>query len=107
MTWIWKVGAAQDNVVSVTPVEGGWAVTSSLSDQPMMFLSGVQAEAKARSLAKLIANAGGDAQVIVHDRRNALVGAVRYFAADDADNDDGAISPETGPQAADPRPSGA
>lgn len=100
MTWLWKVGADHDNIVSVTPVDGGWAVTSSLSDQPMMFLSGAQAEAKARSLAKLIAGAGGDAQVIVHDRRNALVGAVRYFAADDPGNE-AALTPigvgSTGP----------
>ena len=80
MTWLWKVGAVQDNVISVTPVSGGWAVTSSLSDQPLMFLSGAQAETKARSLARVIAGAGGDAQVIVHDRRNVMIGAVRYFA---------------------------
>lgn len=84
VTWLWKVGAVQDNIISVTPVGGGWAVTSSLSDQPLMFLSGAQAETKARSLARVIAEAGGDAQVIVHDRRNVMIGAVRYFADDSA-----------------------
>lgn len=103
MTWLWKVGADHDNIVSVTPVEGGWAVTSSLSDQPMMFLSGAEAEAKARSLARLIAAAGGDAQVIVHDRRNAMVGAVRYFAADQVANDTDKVSAEETPQPGGPR----
>ncbi len=70
---------AAASIVSVAPVEGGWAVTSSLSDQPLMFLSGAQAEAKARSLAKLIAAHGGEARMVVHDRRNVLVGAVRYL----------------------------
>ncbi|HMO42599.1 MAG TPA: hypothetical protein PKB04_04605 [Phenylobacterium sp.] len=80
MPWLWKVDSARDNIISVTPVEGGWAVTSGLSDQPLMFLSGAQAEAKARSLAKLIAAYGGDAQVVVHDRRNVQVGALRFPA---------------------------
>ncbi|MDP1618400.1 hypothetical protein [Phenylobacterium sp.] len=83
MAWLEKAGAALDNVVTVTPVEGGWSVTSSLADHPLMFFSGAHAEAKARSLAQVIASAGGDAQVIVHDRRNALIGTVRYFAAED------------------------
>ncbi|MBW0151067.1 MAG: hypothetical protein Q8L59_12900 [Phenylobacterium sp.] len=82
MTWLSKAGGASDNVVSVTPVDGGWSVTSGLADHPLMFMSGAHAEAKARSLAQLIAAAGGDAQVIVHDRRNTLIGTVRYFAAE-------------------------
>ncbi|MFT4936964.1 MAG: hypothetical protein ACI9LT_003687 [Pseudoalteromonas distincta] len=82
MAWLLKAGGATDNVVSVTPVDGGWSVTSGLADHPLMFMSGAHAEAKARSLAQLIAAAGGDAQVIVHDRRNTLIGTVRYFAAE-------------------------
>lgn len=82
MAWLSKAGGATDNVVSVTPVEGGWSVTCGLADHPLMFMSGAHAEAKARSLAQLIAAAGGDAQVIVHDRRNTLIGTVRYFAAE-------------------------
>lgn len=82
MAWLSKAGGALDNVVAVRPVEGGWSVTSSLSDHPLMFISGADAEAKARSLAQVIASAGGDAQVVVHDRRNTLIGTVRYFAAD-------------------------
>lgn len=96
MAWLSKAGGATDNVVAVTPVEGGWSVTSSLADHPLMFISGAQAEAKARSLAQLIAAAGGDAQVIVHDRRNTLIGTVRYFAAE-------AGVPEiSGPELSDP-----
>lgn len=75
-------GSAFDNVVTVRPVEGGWSVVSSLSDQPLMFTSGAAAEAKARSLAQVIAAAGGDVRVVVHDRRDVMVGAFRYFAED-------------------------
>ncbi|MDO8902163.1 MAG: hypothetical protein Q7V15_12495 [Phenylobacterium sp.] len=82
MAWLAKAGATSDNLITVTPVEGGWSVTSSLCDHPLMFMSGAHAEAKARSLAQLIATAGGDAQVVVHDRRNALIGTVRYFAVE-------------------------
>ncbi|MDP1874565.1 hypothetical protein [Phenylobacterium sp.] len=84
MAWLAKVGEAVDNVVSVSPVEGGWSVTCGLADHPLMFISGADAEAKARSLAQLIASAGGDAQVLVHDRRNTLVGTLRYFAEEGA-----------------------
>ncbi len=84
MAWFVAPGSAStlDNVVTVRPVEGGWSVSSSLSDQPLMFMSGAAAEAKARSLAEVIAAAGGDVLVIVHDRRDVMVGTFRYFADD-------------------------
>ena len=46
-------------------------------------------------LAQVIASAGGDAQVIVHDRRNALIGTVRYFAAEDEVRSAPAVVPPT------------
>lgn len=84
MAWFVAPGPASalDNLVTVRPVEGGWSVVSSLSDQPLMFTSGAAAEAKARSLAEVIAAAGGDVRVLIHDRRDVMIGAFRYFAAD-------------------------
>ncbi|MBA4792756.1 MAG: hypothetical protein H2041_03725 [Phenylobacterium sp.] len=84
MAWFVAPGpdSALDNVVAVRPVDGGWSVISCLSDQPLMFVSGAAAEAKARSLAQVIARAGGDALVVIHDRRDVMVGTFRYFAED-------------------------
>ena len=70
-----------DQVVTVTPVEGGWSVACSIIGHPLMFSSGAKAEEKARSLAAVLANNGQDARVMVHDRRNTLIGTVRYFAS--------------------------
>lgn len=71
-----------DQQISVVPVEGGWRVLSPFDDTPLMFLSGAKAEEKAKALAERLAAAGHDAQVLVHDRTSALVGAWRFFAAD-------------------------
>ena len=70
-----------DQVVTVSPVDGGWKVMCSITGQPLMFSSGAKAEEKARSLAEVFANSGQDARVVVHDRRNTLIGTVRYFAS--------------------------
>lgn len=67
--------------ISVTPVAGGWTVRYDEELQPVMFLSGARAEQHARALARRISESGHDAQVLVHDRSFALVGATRYAAA--------------------------
>lgn len=69
-----------DHVISVMPVLGGWSVQSHMTAQPLMFLSGRRAEENARSLAECAAKLGHDAAVMVHDRRAALVGTIRYAA---------------------------
>lgn len=73
-------GTLSDHHIFVLPAEGGWRVQSALSGAPMMFLSGAKAEEKAKALAKRIAAAGRDARVLIHDRSEALVATVRYFA---------------------------
>ena len=70
------------HVVTVTPLDGGWCVASTLSELPPVFFSGAQAELSARRLARTFAEAGKDAHVIVRDRRNVQIGTVCYFAAE-------------------------
>jgi hypothetical protein len=79
-THLEAIAALRDHVIKVTPVEGGWSVESALTSHPLLFFSGARAEAQARSLAEVVAKTGHDAQVVVHDRRNMLVGTVRFFA---------------------------
>jgi hypothetical protein len=50
--------------------------------EPLLFLTGAQAEAQARRIAQTIARVGGDARVAIHDRTEQLVGTIRYFAED-------------------------
>jgi hypothetical protein len=71
-----------DHHISVVPVEGGWRVLSPFDDTPLMFLSGAKAEEKAKALAERLAAAGRDAQVLIHDRTQALIGTWRFFAAE-------------------------
>ncbi len=68
-------------VISVKPVPGGWAVEAGLSAYPLVFLSGGQAERKARQLAQVVADQGYDAQVLIHDRQSAQIGAFDYRAS--------------------------
>lgn len=70
----------RQKVISVRPVDGGWSVEGGFFEAPLMFLSGGRAEEKARSLAQLLARQGQDVRVVVHDRRNTLIGAVNYVA---------------------------
>ncbi|MFC3069258.1 hypothetical protein [Phenylobacterium soli] len=68
-----------DHLIVVAPAAGGWRVA--LDDlEPVMFLSGREAEAHARSLATRLAAVGDDARVTVHDRADVLVGSRRYLA---------------------------
>lgn len=68
-----------DHLITVEPTAGGWRVA--LDDlQPLMFLSGRQAEQHAHGLAARLAGLGDDSRVLIHDRTTALVGAQSYFA---------------------------
>lgn len=67
-------------LITVKPVQGGWAVEASLSAYPLVFLSGGQAERKARQLAEVVAAQGLDAEVLIHDRQSAPVGSYVYRA---------------------------
>jgi hypothetical protein len=64
--------------VSIRPTPGGWVLDSGWSE-PLAFLSGATAEARAHHLARAVARAGADAVVEVHDRSDVLVGTTRYF----------------------------
>jgi hypothetical protein len=66
--------------IYVSPVEGGWSVRCSLSEQAQVFLSGAKAEDSARKLAKQFASAGRDAEVIVQDRHGDVAGSTLYPA---------------------------
>jgi hypothetical protein len=65
---------------SVVPIDGGWAVEQALGD-PLMFLSGGRAEAKAKQLAEFTRRMGESARVLIHDRNGALVGQRSYAVA--------------------------
>lgn len=71
------------HLVTVTPLDGGWCVASSLSELPLVFFSGAEAELSARRLARSFAQSGKDAHVIIRDRRNVQIGTVCYFGAED------------------------
>ena len=64
---------------SVIPVDGGWAVQQAVGE-PLMFLSGGRAEAKAVQLAELSRRMGDPARVLIHDRNGALIGERAYAA---------------------------
>lgn len=74
----------EDQLISVIPVEGGWSVQCALTGEALLFLSGAKAEENARKLAACMTRLGYDARVAVHDRRNILVGTLRFFAQDES-----------------------
>lgn len=76
---------AEERIV-VVPVEGGWSVQAANTGLSLMFLSGARAEEQAKSLGRVIAAAGRDTKVLIHDRSTALVAAIRYFAEEAADD---------------------
>jgi hypothetical protein len=69
--------------IFVMPVEGGWSVDCAMIAMPLMFLSGAQAEKKARALGVFLSRLGSDAMVFIHDRQKALIGTAHYFAPDE------------------------
>ena len=44
--------------IQVEPLDGGWAVTTDATDNPMVFRSGRDAESSARALAERVARQG-------------------------------------------------
>jgi hypothetical protein len=68
-------------IISVTPVGDGWAVTTDAFDSDMMFLSGAKAEAAARRLARTLAQNGQNAEIRIFLRGGALAGRFAVPAA--------------------------
>lgn len=62
------------HIISVSPAQGGWTVSSSAFANPMAFLSGAKAEAAARSLAEKITRRGELAEIRVFLRDGTLAG---------------------------------
>ena len=83
-----QLDPVSDERIIVVPVEGGWSVQSAISGLSLMFLSGAKAEEKAKALAQRIAASGRDAHVLIHDRREILIGTVRYFAEEPSGDKD-------------------
>lgn len=74
--------ARSDERVLVLPIPGGWSVQSAFVGAPLLFLSAVAAEEKAKALAERLAAAGCDALVMIHDQTHALSTTIRYFGAE-------------------------
>lgn len=66
-------------VISVSPVAGGWCVSSPI-EESLMFLTGGDAEDQARTLGRCLASLGQTAIVEVHDREGAVAGFATYPA---------------------------
>ena len=69
-----------DIMFHVRPAGEGWLVEAARGVQPLVFHSGAKAEAQAHALARCVAGVGHDARVLIHDRRQQIVGSTRYFA---------------------------
>lgn len=61
-------------LISVAPIEDGWAVRSEALDADLKFDRGGRAEAAARALADRYAEAGRQAEVEIYLRDGALAG---------------------------------
>jgi hypothetical protein len=66
-----------DLLISVRSVEGGWAVMVA-GTEPMLFLSGAQAEAHARRIGGAASQHGAPAKVVVFDRDDRFVGEAHF-----------------------------
>lgn len=66
-------------VIAVSPVAGGWCVTSPV-EESLMFLTGDDAEDQARTLGRCLASLGQAAIVEVFNRDGDLAGFVTYPA---------------------------
>jgi hypothetical protein len=52
------------------------------TEEPLMFLSGGRAEAKAGQLAEISSKMGAAAEVLIHDRNGTLIGQRAYGVAE-------------------------
>ena len=66
--------------LDVRPMDTGWRIDVEHCES-LVFSSGAAAEAGAHALATRLAIAGGDVQVVVHDRMLQIIGTRRYFGA--------------------------
>jgi hypothetical protein len=71
--------SSAEAVISVSPVAGGWCVSSPI-EEGLMFLTGGHAEDQARTLGRCLASLGQSTLVEVHDREGAVAGSVTYPA---------------------------
>jgi len=69
-----------EQLIEVSHLNGAWRLWARDCLEPVLYLSGSQAEQAARRLACGFARAGCDAFVHIHDRQNLLVGDHHYFA---------------------------
>ena len=67
-------------VISVSPVAGGWCVSSPVEEN-LMFLTGDDAEDQARTLGRCLASLGQTAIVEVMNGEGGVAGFVTYPAA--------------------------
>ena len=67
--------------LSVKSEGAGWVVDSGSDFAPLWFRGGGQAETNARQLAQLLVSERDQTQVIVHDRKGAIVGSIVYGPA--------------------------
>jgi hypothetical protein len=79
----WRNGGAPrgagEALISVSPVAGGWCVSSPI-EESLMFLTGDHAEHQARALGRCLASLGRTAVVEVRNRDGAVAGSVTYPA---------------------------
>ncbi|HEY2660274.1 MAG TPA: DUF2188 domain-containing protein [Caulobacteraceae bacterium] len=61
-------------VITVAPVQGGWAVEHDIAGNAMVFRSGAKAEAAARELGGTLAREGEPAEIHIYLRDGSLGG---------------------------------
>lgn len=67
--------------IVVEPTAIGWQLRCDHCEEPMMFLSGHNAEVQAHALAKRLAAAGREAEVTICDRGNVVAGTFAYHVS--------------------------
>lgn len=71
----------EPTLVVVEPAPVGWRLCCEGCGEPMMFLSGHDAELQAHALAQSLAAAGQEVRVTIRDRRDVVAGSFAYHAA--------------------------
>ena len=66
--------------VRVTPIPGGWSVTASFNESPLVFKSGGRAEQAGRRLALAAAKSGQTVQLQIETRDGRLAEQAHYGA---------------------------